>query len=95
MILSKSGWLVYETISPLARNSVHPGNIITDMATTFGVAVFADTPELHGTTLAFLTYEKRPWVGGRFINVTWDMPELIAKSRTIVKENRLRITIKY
>lgn len=59
------------------------------------LAVFVDTPELCGNTLAFLTSVKRPWVGGRFINVTWDMPELIAKSDTIVKENQLRITIKY
>ncbi|KAL3703315.1 hypothetical protein TMatcc_010504 [Talaromyces marneffei ATCC 18224] len=82
--------------------SVHPGNVITDMATTLGVDqdpefkhIFVDTPELCGNTLAFLTSEKRPWVGGRFIHVTWDMPELIARSDTIVKENQLRITIKY
>lgn len=82
--------------------SVHPGNVVTDMATTFGVDkapefahIFVDKPELCGDTLAFLTSEKRPWVGGRFINVTWDMPELLAKSDMIVKENQLKITIKY
>lgn len=56
--------------------------------------VFVDTPELCGDTLVFLTSEKRAWIGGRFINVTWNMPELMAQKDEIVKEDKLKITLK-
>ncbi|KAK9244007.1 hypothetical protein V1506DRAFT_477467 [Lipomyces tetrasporus] len=82
--------------------AVHPGNCITDMAVAIGAdqdplykEVFVDTPELCANTLVFLTSEKRAWVGGRYINVTWDMPQLAAKQQEIVNEDKLKLTLKY
>jgi hypothetical protein len=61
----------------------------------FLTLVFVDTPELCANTLTFLTSEKRAWIGGRYINVTWDMPELVSKEHEIVNEDKLKIILKY
>jgi len=43
----------------------------------------------------FLTNEKRDWLGGRYINVTWDMSELMAKKEEIVKGDKLKVGLVY
>lgn len=48
-----------------------------------------DSTELPADTLVFLTSQKRAWLGGRYINVSWDMPELMAKEKEIVEGNKL------
>jgi hypothetical protein len=53
--------------------------------------VYVDAPELCGDTIAFLTSEKRAWIGGRYINVTWDMPQLMEKEQEIVKGDKLKV----
>jgi hypothetical protein len=55
--------------------------------------VFTDTPELAGDSLLYLTSEKRDWLAGRYINVTWDLPELMAKKEWIVTENKLKVKL--
>lgn len=52
-----------------------------------------DTPEISADTIVFLTSEKRQWIGGRYINVTWDMPELMAKEAEIVKGDKLKVRL--
>ena len=54
-------------------------------------AVFVETPDLAGDTLVFLTKEKRDWLSGRYVNVTWDMPELMAQKDEIVKGDKLKV----
>lgn len=54
-------------------------------------SVFVETPEISADTLVFLTSQKRTWLGGRYINCTWDMPELMAKEEEIVKEDKLKV----
>ena len=62
--------------------SVHPGNTLTDMlAGGKGLdenlkKVFTETPELCADSLVYLSNEKRDWLSGRYINCTWDLPEL-------------------
>ena len=34
------------------------------------------------------------WLAGRYISVTWDMPELISREKEIVEEGKLKITMK-
>ena len=53
--------------------------------------VYIDAPELCGDTIAFLTSKRRVWIGGRYINITWDMPQLMAKEDEIVKGDKLKI----
>ena len=54
-----------------------------------------DKPELSADSLAFLTSEKREWLGGRYINVYWDMPELLAKKHEIVQGDKLKMKFVY
>lgn len=49
-----------------------------------------DEPELAGDTIMWLGKERRPWLGGRFISVNWDMKELVAKKDDIVKKDLLK-----
>lgn len=55
--------------------------------------VFVETPELPADTIVFLTKEKRNWLNGRYINVTWDMPQLMAMEDNIVKEDKLKVRL--
>jgi hypothetical protein len=50
---------------------------------------------LSGDTVVFLTREKREWLGGRYINVTWDMPELLEKKDLIVKGDKLKVKLDF
>jgi len=85
----------------LVAYSVHPGNILTDivgngegMDENFK-AVFTETPELCADSLVYLTNEKRDWLSGRYINCTWDLPELTSslKKDEIVKEDKLKVKL--
>jgi hypothetical protein len=55
--------------------------------------VFVETPELSADTIVFLTREKMDWLGGRYINVTWDMPQLIEKKDAIIKGDKLKVKL--
>lgn len=57
--------------------------------------VMTDTPELCGDTVVYLTSDRREWLSGRYINVTWDMPELMAQREKIVAEDKLKIRLVY
>ncbi|KAH9886810.1 hypothetical protein F4778DRAFT_439784 [Xylariomycetidae sp. FL2044] len=78
---------------------IHPGNIPTDIVGGMeGLApelrpVFVDTAELSADSLVYLTSEKRVWLGGRYVNVTWDLPELMAKEEDMVKGDKLKVRL--
>jgi hypothetical protein len=55
--------------------------------------VLIDKPDLAGDTLAWLTQERREWLGGRYVSVNWDMPEFIAKKNEIVQDDKLKMRI--
>lgn len=46
---------------------------------------------LCGDTLVYLTKERREWLAGRYVNVTWDMPQLMAKEDELVKGDKLKV----
>jgi hypothetical protein len=52
--------------------------------------VFIETPELSGDSVAFLVSKRRGWLGGRYINCTWDLPELMLKEKEIVRGDKLK-----
>ena len=58
-------------------------------------AVFVDTPEVSADSLVYLTSQKREWLGGRYINCTWDLPELESKKDEIVKGDKLKLKFDY
>ncbi|KAI6749492.1 hypothetical protein HG530_014906 [Fusarium avenaceum] len=75
---------------------VHPGNSPSEMLGGIeGVPepmrpAFVDTPELCANSLVFLASERRTWLAGRYINVTWDLPELMSKEEEIVQGDKLK-----
>ncbi|KAM0718806.1 hypothetical protein Q7P37_005877 [Cladosporium fusiforme] len=78
--------------------SIHPGNILTEMATEGEMPeelkfVFTETAELPADTVVWLAAQKREWLSGRYVNVTWDMPQLEAKRKAIVDGDRLRVKL--
>lgn len=79
--------------------SLHPGGVKTEMATAWGqgrlvgLGVLGDSPELAADTMVWLAKEKRPWLGGRFVSVNWDMEKLLARKDEIVSRNLLRIML--
>ena len=85
----------------LVAFSVHPGNMLTDMlGGGEGMdpalkKVFTETPELCADSLVYLAKESRQWLSGRYINCTWDMPELLSpeKKEQIVKGDMLKVRL--
>lgn len=80
--------------------SIHPGNIPTEILGPDGPPeilkhVFVDTTRLPADTVVYLTKERRDWLNGRYINCTWDMPQLDAKQEYIKKEDKLKVTLSY
>lgn len=76
--------------------SVHPGGVLTDLAANMPDhmrQVLVDTPELAGDVLAWLTQEKQHWLNGRYLSVTWDMPELFARKEEIVSGDKLKVRL--
>ncbi|KAH7255055.1 hypothetical protein NW759_012650 [Fusarium solani] len=78
--------------------SIHPGNVPTTMGSVDDLPpvyrpVFVETPELSADSLVFLTSQRRPWLAGRYINLTWDLPELIAKQDEIVRGDKLKVRL--
>lgn len=55
--------------------------------------VFVETPELSGDTIVYLVNDKREWLAGRYINVTWDMPQFMEMKDDIVKGDKLKVRL--
>ena len=55
--------------------------------------VFTETVELPADTIVWLTAKKREWLAGRYVNVTWDMPQLAEKRGAIVEGDRLKVKL--
>ena len=78
--------------------TVHPGNILTEIATSGDIPeelkfVFTELAELPANTIVWLTAQKREWLSGRYVNVTWDMPQLEEKREAIVQGDRLKVKL--
>lgn len=76
--------------------AVHPGSVMTELAMRLGPeahGVLVDTPQLAADTLAWLTQERRAWLGGRYVSVSWDMGELVAQRDEIVRGNKLKLAL--
>ncbi|KAF3480013.1 potassium channel [Arthroderma uncinatum] len=51
--------------------------------------VFTESHELGADALTFLTSEHRPWLGGRYVSLIWDMQELVMNEEEIVEKEKL------
>ncbi len=52
-----------------------------------------DKPELAADTMVFLTQKRREWLAERYINCTWDIPELMSREEEIVKADKLKVRL--
>ncbi len=59
------------------------------------MAVFVETPELSADSITYLVSQRRDWLGGRYVNCTWDLPELMAKEDELVKGDKLKTRFVY
>ena len=55
--------------------------------------VFTETLDLPADTVVWLTAEKRDWLGGRYVNVTWDMEELEGRREEVLGGDRLKVKL--
>ncbi|KAI1422651.1 NAD(P)-binding protein [Xylaria sp. FL1777] len=80
----------------LVAVAVHPGDVLTDLAAMMGeelAHIFKEKPQLTGDSLVWLSKEKRDWLSGRFVSVTWDMQELEQKREEIVSKDLLKLRL--
>ncbi|EXJ72587.1 uncharacterized protein A1O5_03733 [Cladophialophora psammophila CBS 110553] len=77
--------------------AVHPGAVLTPQtanhSTKKGDAWDTRLTEdigLCGGWLTWLTRERREWLSGRYLSVTWDVDELEAMKDDIVREDKLK-----
>jgi NAD(P)-dependent dehydrogenase (short-subunit alcohol dehydrogenase family) len=79
----------------LLAYSVHPGGVMTELGMNMPVethkVLLVDAPELSGETFPWLTKERRDWLAGRYVSVTWDMQELEKRKDEIVKGDLLKV----
>lgn len=77
--------------------SAHPGGVKTDLASGMPkemVDRMNDTPQLGADTFVAWTAERREWMAGRFLSVTWDWEELLAvKDEIAGSENMLKVRL--
>lgn len=80
----------------LVAFSVHPGAIKTELAMNMPADrqnVLTDTPELAADSLVWLSRERRDWLSGRFVSVSWDLEELEQKKQDILERNLLKFRV--
>ncbi|KAE9968118.1 hypothetical protein EG328_007788 [Venturia inaequalis] len=78
--------------------AVHPGAVLTPQTAKHSTGkgdkweqALTDDPGLAGGFLTWLTKEKREWLSGRYISVTWDVEELEQQKDDIVAKDKLKM----
>jgi NAD(P)-dependent dehydrogenase (short-subunit alcohol dehydrogenase family) len=73
--------------------AVHPGAVFTTPPPGMPQEILdmcKDEPGLCGAFLIWLVKERREWLSGRYLSVTWDVDELVGKKEEIVKNDKLK-----
>lgn len=76
--------------------ALHPGAVPTELSAHLPKHIkerFIDQPELAANAVAWLTQEQQQWLNGRYISVTWDMPELFSRKDEIVQGDKLKVKL--
>lgn len=56
---------------------------------------FVESPELSADSIVYLVSRRRDWLGGRYVNCTWDLPELMSKEQELVAGDKLKSKFVY
>jgi NAD(P)-dependent dehydrogenase (short-subunit alcohol dehydrogenase family) len=78
--------------------AVAPGGVQTALASGFPGHLghlLQDTPQMAADTIVFLTQERRDWLAARYVDSRWDMTEFLAKKEAIIKDDLLKIQLKF
>ncbi|KAI7367597.1 NAD-P-binding protein [Hortaea werneckii] len=78
----------------LLSYAIHPGGVQTELASNMGKQyehLLIDTPQLSADSIVWLSAERRDWLQGRYVSVTWDMAELLEKRKKIEDEDLLKV----
>ncbi|TKA74852.1 hypothetical protein B0A55_05334 [Friedmanniomyces simplex] len=97
LALARFGEAIGAEYPEILSYSVHPGGVATELASGLPEALqplLTDSPRLAGDTLAWLTAERRGFLQGRYVSVTWDMGELVGKRGKIEGEDLLRMRMR-
>ncbi|EME39253.1 hypothetical protein DOTSEDRAFT_179713 [Dothistroma septosporum NZE10] len=73
---------------------IHPGGVPTELAKGMPDnmhSVLIDSPGLAGDTIVWLTAQRKEWLEGRYVSVTWDMKELEGKREKIESGDLLKV----
>jgi NAD(P)-dependent dehydrogenase (short-subunit alcohol dehydrogenase family) len=73
--------------------AIHPGIVLTDMASDFWKQYAKDTPELAGAVCVWLSTPAATFLSGRFTTANWDVEELMSRKEEIVKKNLLTVKL--
>ncbi|EFW99057.1 short chain dehydrogenase reductase [Grosmannia clavigera kw1407] len=76
--------------------ALHPGAVKTELSMNMPLerqVILTDTPELAADTLIWLARERRDWLAGRFVSVSWDMEELEQKKQDILQRNLFKFRV--
>ena len=80
----------------LVTYAIHPGGVQTDLAHNMPENMhgfLTETPALAADSISWLTQEPRTWLNGRYVSVTWDMPELLTRKEEIVEGDKLKMRL--
>ena len=75
----------------------HPGAILTSAARNVGMSEDTmpwDEPELPGSFAVWLASKEAAFLAGRLVYATWDVDELISRSREIIDKELLKIALR-
>ena len=48
---------------------------------------------LPADALVWMTHQRRDWLAGRYVDLSWDMPELMSREEEIVKGDKLKVKL--
>jgi NAD(P)-dependent dehydrogenase (short-subunit alcohol dehydrogenase family) len=78
--------------------AVAPGGVQTALASGFPGHLghlLQDTPQMAADTIVFLTQERREWLAARYVDSRWDMTDFLTKKEAIIKNDLLKIQLKF
>lgn len=77
--------------------SIHPGWYLTqtarDVMPEYMFPLLDNDLALVGDSVAWLTEERREWLGGRYVSCNWDMEELVGRRDEIVSGDMLKMRL--
>ncbi|KAI9652525.1 MAG: hypothetical protein M1831_006716 [Alyxoria varia] len=85
---------IEESESGIVGYVLHPGGVSTELASAmpeYMLSILSETVEIGADTMVYLTSERREWLAGRYLDVTWDMTEFMQMRKEIEEKDLLKV----